>query len=81
LKEWLEMVIAPTLPEHPTESERREVEKIAALSRYFGGTPKVVSVESLGGAVPLPHVGGAVPRSRDRGTSAAIIARMRKRGC
>jgi rhodanese-related sulfurtransferase len=83
LNEWLETVIAPTLPEHPSASERGESEKIAALSRYFGGSPKVVAGASLGGAVPLPQVGSASLQGQGRGTSAstAIIARMRKRGC
>jgi len=85
LNEWLETVIAPTLPEHPSAPERGETEKIAALSRYFGGSPKVVAGESPGGgsAVPLPQVGteSASLQGQGRSTSTAIIARMRKRGC
>jgi rhodanese-related sulfurtransferase len=85
LNEWLETVITPTLPEHPSASARGESEKIAALSRYFGGSPKVVAGESPegGSAVPLPQAVSASLQGQGRSTSAntAIIARMRKRGC
>ena len=74
LNEWLEMVISPTLPEHPSESQRAEVENVAALSRYFAGTPKFSVTARLEHAVPTTVRDSA-------STSAAIIARMRKRGC
>ena len=76
LNEWLEMVISPTLPAYPSASEREEVERVSALSRYFAGTPRRDPNARLGREVP--HSNGA-----DAGatTGAAIIARMRKRGC
>jgi rhodanese-related sulfurtransferase len=80
LNEWLETVITPALPEHPATSEARDIDSIAALSRYFGGTPRRGAVNPIESAVPLPNTRIA-PESKDGGSSSAIIARMRKRGC
>jgi rhodanese-related sulfurtransferase len=61
LLDWMEDVMSPALP---TDTSRA---RIAALSRYFGGVPRV-------GAVPVagaPTTTGA----------AAAVARVRRRGC
>ena len=62
LLEWMDDVMSPALP---TDSTRA---RIAALSRYFGGVPRV-------GAVPTPTT-NASPA-----TAAAAVAKARRRGC
>lgn len=39
--EWIDEVIAPGLPADATDAERAQFEKASALSRYFGGTPRL----------------------------------------
>lgn len=73
LDEWLEEVMSPRLPSTARQGERAYIDSVAALSRYFGGTPRVVD-----SAVPL------TTNDRDAGTSAswrASVARMRGKGC
>ena len=62
LLEWMEDVMSPALP---TDSTRA---RVAALSRYFGGVPRV-------GAVLTP-ITNASPV-----TAAAAVAKARRRGC
>ena len=62
LLEWMDDVMSPALP---TDSSRA---RVAALSRYFGGIPRV-------GAVPTPTT-NASPAS-----AAAAVAKARRRGC
>ncbi|MEO8337304.1 MAG: rhodanese-like domain-containing protein [bacterium] len=61
LLDWMDDVMSPTLPERSgitaTDSVR---DTNAALSRYFGGTPRV-------GAVPLPSSISPIVRLRRRG--------------
>jgi rhodanese-related sulfurtransferase len=62
LLDWMEDVMSPALP---ADSSRA---RIAALSRYFGGTPRT-------GLAPVPTAGAT------RVTAASAVARMRRRGC
>ena len=62
LLEWMDDVMSPALP---TDSSRA---RVAALSRYFGGVPRV-------GEVPTPTT-NASPA-----TAAAAVAKARRRGC
>jgi rhodanese-related sulfurtransferase len=39
--EWIGDVLSPGLPVDATDTERTQFEKAAALSRYFGGMPRV----------------------------------------
>ena len=73
LDEWLDEVMSPRLPSTARQGERAYIDSVAALSRYFGGTPRVVD-----SAVPL------TTNDRDARTSAswrASVARMRGKGC
>jgi rhodanese-related sulfurtransferase len=70
LLDWMEDVMSPALP---ADSSRA---RVAALSRYFGGTPHA-------GLAPLP-VRGAVGSRADKPTAttaASAVARLRRRGC
>jgi rhodanese-related sulfurtransferase len=68
LLDWMDDVMSPTLPESrgnaSADSARAHV---AALSRYFGGVPRV-------GAVP------AQPAEKSA-AAAAAVAKVRRRGC
>jgi rhodanese-related sulfurtransferase len=70
LLDWMEDVMNPALPADTSRA------RIAALSRYFGGTPRA-------GVVPLPVTGATRPRAPDSTatTAASAVARMRRRGC
>lgn len=42
LDEWLDEVINPQLPRNASVSDRAAMDSVAALSRYFDGSPRVV---------------------------------------
>ena len=66
LLDWMEDVLNPVLPEQRGEVKSDSArDRVAALSRYFGGVPRV------GSAVVLP------PAT----TAASAIARVKRRGC
>jgi rhodanese-related sulfurtransferase len=58
--DWLDDVMHPTLGTGP------DSERVAALSRYFGGTPRAA---------------GSAPNAAAGATAGEIVARMRRRGC
>ena len=62
LLDWMEDVMSPVLPADTSRA------RVAALSRYFGGVPRV-------GAAPLPATGATAA------TAATAVARIRRRGC
>jgi rhodanese-related sulfurtransferase len=71
LQEWVDEVLNPELPASGTPAEMAEGKRIATLSRYFGG---------------VPRVGSGTLRSRARhvttkGNEKASIAAVRRRGC
>ena len=81
LDEWLETIMTPTLPEHPSAAEQKDADAIATLSRYFGGHVTRVFVDA-GSAVPLPRTRiDSLPGAKASSGTAAIVARMRRRGC
>jgi rhodanese-related sulfurtransferase len=51
--EWLEEVLNPALDTSGTLEQRAEVERVAALSRYFGGRPRFGKLTDDSAAVPL----------------------------
>jgi len=77
LYEWIARVHEPALAADATPGERAEFERLAALSRYFGGQPRL--------DVPRPEipagywtVGG---ESRPSMSTALLVAAIRRRGC
>lgn len=75
LYEWLTQVMNPTLADGATAAQRAAFDSAAALSRYFGGVPRV-------GIRPVEDDASAVPpiRATESGTAAAV-RRVRRRGC
>lgn len=66
LHDWIVRVHEPALAIDATPVERAEFERLAALSRYFGGQPRV--------DVPRAKLPGAVATS-------LLVAAIRRRGC
>jgi len=57
--EWLAEVLRPTLDTSGTQDQRAEAERIAALSRYFGGSPRLAGPGTPDSATELaPPRGG-----------------------
>jgi rhodanese-related sulfurtransferase len=71
--EWLDEVINPRFPRNATATEHPEIDSISALSRYFGGVPRVVDSLAAGGTNDHQTSGAASWR--------ATVAKVRGRGC
>lgn len=41
ISEWIDDILNPTLASNATDSARKEFERVAELSRYFGGVPRI----------------------------------------
>jgi rhodanese-related sulfurtransferase len=76
LYEWLDGVMNPSIPENASESARNEFKRVSAISRYFGGVPRIGDPVSS-----QPSI--AVPEKKESGESqaATAVARVRGRGC
>jgi 3-mercaptopyruvate sulfurtransferase SseA len=61
LLDWMEDVMSPTLPADTSRA------RVSALSRYFGGVPRVDAPSVPAAADPAPTAGAAVARARRRG--------------
>lgn len=74
--EWLEQVMNPVLPDAAPPAARQAFARTAALSRYFGGVPRV-------GGLPAPDESATAPASAPASspTRASLGARTRSRGC
>jgi rhodanese-related sulfurtransferase len=72
LAEWLDDVMNPTISLNATDSVRAEFRKVAEISRYFGGVPRV-SDSAAAAIVPRLQSESSKPRSS--------VARVRGRGC
>jgi rhodanese-related sulfurtransferase len=89
LFEWIQQVTSPVLPDGASARERAAWTERAALSRYFGGSPRVggaprTSAESGGDdeSVTLPGRSPADPSPRAApGSTSAAVRRIRARGC
>jgi rhodanese-related sulfurtransferase len=78
LFEWLDQIMEPKLPAHATPEQQRAFQEMAALSRWFGGTPSIGDPDATGvPASALPKDDGHTLTTR---TSDAI-GRIRRRGC
>jgi rhodanese-related sulfurtransferase len=79
LYEWIARVHQPALPVDATPAERAEFDRLAALSRFFGGQPRVDVPRA---AVPAGYwtAGGHIG-SRPSVETALLVAAIRRRGC
>lgn len=66
LGDWFDEVLSPAVPAAPPPAEAAHYAEVAALSAYFGGSPRTGSAAA------------AVPRGDD---TAALMAAARRRGC
>ena len=79
LYEWIVRVHEPALALDATPAEREEFERLAALSRYFGGQPRldVPRAEMPAGA----WTAGADANARPSMATSLLVAAIRRRGC
>lgn len=76
LDEWKDQILFPRLPEQPTSAEAAQIEKIRAVSAWFGGKPLSGAEASAGAQLPLPAV--AVPSAP---AGSRPPAKKRREGC
>jgi len=81
--EWIEQIVSPTLPIGAPAKDSLAFETTAALSRYFGGTPRRGVARPADDALAIPRASsdssGAPVVSRQSASSA--MAKIRRRGC
>ena len=79
LYEWIARVHEPALAVDATPAERAEFERLAALSRYFGGQPRLDVPRA---ELPAGYwtVGGGIGARPSMATS-LLVAAIRRRGC
>lgn len=76
LESWMEEILFPTLPAGATSQQLAEFERIAHVSKFFGGAPRAgVEAEAAASAIPLPQMDA---------TAAPVVPqreRKKKKGC
>jgi rhodanese-related sulfurtransferase len=79
LYEWLDLVMNPTFAAAKTSKDSAKLAEVMDVSRYFGGTPHIGVPSALHDVLPAPreHEG----RRADGSSTAAAVARIRRRGC
>jgi rhodanese-related sulfurtransferase len=70
LADWLDDVMNPTLPPDAAPEARAAFERVAPISRYFGGRPHRETDDERAARI-----------NSSRPTVAESVARMRRRGC
>ena len=79
LYEWIARVHQPALPRDATPAERAEFDRLAVLSRYFGGQPRLDVPRA---AMPAGYwTAGADIEARPSVETALLVAAIRRRGC
>src|SRR3990172_3891583 len=56
LEGWKDEVLFPLFPEKPAAEEKARLERVASVSRFFGGSPRAGSASPAGAPQPLPAV-------------------------
>ena len=74
LYEWLDQVMSPTLTDSANAADSAAFKRASAVSRYFGGSPRV------GGVAHSDESSIAVPLPNPSPTTRAVL-RVRGRGC
>ncbi len=81
LEEWNDVVLFPKLSANASEQEKARFEISSAVSRYFGGTPQLISGESASAVALQPSVPSA-PKIKAPASSSPGGAKKKKReGC
>jgi rhodanese-related sulfurtransferase len=79
LEEWKDKILFPKLGVNASDDENARFEIASAISRYFGGTPQIVSGNEITVSVEIPKV---APKIQTPTGSAAGTAKKKKReGC
>ncbi len=65
--EWLREIMSPRLSPDASAAERAAFDKVAQLSRYFGGLPRVATADELA--------------TEDDADASSLLQRTRRRGC
>jgi hypothetical protein len=78
LEGWKEEVLFPVSPENPTPEQQAAFERIAAVSRFFGGQPRSGGAAATAPAMELPKL--APPAAPGPG-SVGAPKRGKKEGC
>ena len=73
LAEWLDDVMSPTISASLSDSAKEEFKKVAEISRYFGGVPRVG--DPAPAASETSQAQKQIPKTVDK------VARIRGRGC
>lgn len=76
LYEWLDAVMNPAISSTASDSSRQTFAKVAEISRYFGGVPRVGEASSSQPSLPVPQ-----PKDRQDSRPDNAVARVRGRGC
>jgi hypothetical protein len=76
VREWLDEVMSPTLEPDAGPAARAAFQRVASLSRYFGGVPRIGGVAAARSLVP-DSGDASQPHSSPKPTPAEI----RRRGC
>jgi rhodanese-related sulfurtransferase len=83
--EWIEQIVSPTLPIGATPKDSAAVDSLAALSRYFGGTPKRGVPNTADDAIAIPRAttdsNAAKAVGLSRPSAPGAVAKIRRRGC
>lgn len=82
--EWIEQIVSPTLPIGAPAKDSIAFDSVAALSRYFGGTPKRGVPSVVDDAIAIPRAASkSSERSSDgpRPSVSSAVAKIRRRGC
>jgi rhodanese-related sulfurtransferase len=74
--EWLDAVMAPTIEANASPEAAAEFQKVAVLSRYFGGVPRIGET-GAGQAIDHESTDAASRQS----SHAVTAAEIRRRGC
>lgn len=81
LDEWNDLVLFPKLSANATEQEKARFEILSAISRYFGGTPQLVSGESSTAIALQPAVPSAPKIQAPASSSSGGSKKKKREGC
>lgn len=83
--EWIEQILSPTLPIGASAKDSAAFDSTAALSRYFGGTPRRGVTSVIDDALSIPRRSGdssmTQPLASTAPSASKAIAKIRRRGC
>ncbi len=81
LDEWKDKILFPTLSTTATDDEKAKFEIASAISRYFGGTPQLVSGEKTTSVAIQPNTPTVPKIKAPTGTTAGGTKKKKREGC